>query len=66
MNEEAERIWNEGVYLASIEYYCFKINLYSLGKEFWEVYYHPVQNTIERVSRASEEDLNKYLNRIEY
>lgn len=64
MNEDAERIWEEGEFLITIEYYAFKINLYSVGKEFWEIYYHPIKNTIEKINKATVEDMNKYLNRI--
>ncbi|HEV8513167.1 MAG TPA: hypothetical protein VGQ59_07810 [Cyclobacteriaceae bacterium] len=65
MNEEAEFIWTHGKYLISIEYYAFKINLYSVKKNFYEIFYHPNTNEITKINRASFIDLEKYLNRIE-
>lgn len=65
MNKEAQRIWDDGHFVMAIEYYGFKISLYSVGHEFYEVYYHPDLNRIEEIRKATKADLAKYLNRIE-
>ena len=52
MHEDAEQVWAHGKYLISIEYYSFKINLYSVGEEFYEIFYNPNTNEIEKVNCA--------------
>ena len=64
MNEEAQRIWDSGKYLISIKYYNYRISLYSVGKEFFEIFYDPESNAIEKINMANEDDLKKFLNRI--
>ncbi|HCW06658.1 MAG TPA: hypothetical protein DGG95_04750 [Cytophagales bacterium] len=64
MDEVAERIWNNGCFLIAIDYYGYKISLYSLGTDFYEIFYNPRTNEIEKISLATEDDLKKYLNRI--
>jgi hypothetical protein len=64
MNEDAQRIWDNGNHLISIKYYNYRISLYSVGKEFFEIFYNPESNTIEKINLATEDDLKKFLNRI--
>ncbi|HEV8512212.1 MAG TPA: hypothetical protein VGQ59_03015 [Cyclobacteriaceae bacterium] len=65
MNELAERIWKYGTYLVTIEYYAHKVNLYTVDAEFYEIHYNNVDNEIEKINLATEDDLKKYLSRIE-
>lgn len=60
MNE----IWLEGKYLMTVEYLRLKANLYSLHSEFVEVYYNDDTDSIEKIQRVNDEDLNKYLRQI--
>ncbi len=53
-----------GEYLFSIEYYDFRVHLYSLNAHFIEVYQNIDSRQIERITIASSNDLNKFLSRI--
>lgn len=64
LNQLAHRVTNFGQFIASIEYYNRRINLYAVDSDFYEVYYNQETNEIEKVSYAADYDLNKYLNRI--
>jgi len=65
MDETMALLLKEGIYLITIEHHGFSVSLYSLVSEFYEVFYNPTDYRIEKIVQASEEDLNKYLNRIE-
>ncbi len=39
----------DGVFIMSIRYYGYKINLYLLGKDFFEVFINHKQAVIERI-----------------
>ena len=65
MNEIAKRLFNDGTYLVTIEYYGHNVNLYSMDGDYYEVYYNKIDNSIEKVNLATEEVLKKYLNRID-
>jgi hypothetical protein len=65
MNEEAEQVWNQGEYVMSIDYYGYRINLYLVGKEYYEVFYNPSSNEIEKINRADKDDMDKYASRIQ-
>lgn len=64
MHETSELLWNNGTYVLTIEYFGLKVSLYSLDEEFYEVYYNPIKNEVEKVIQADHDDLKKYLNRI--
>jgi hypothetical protein len=64
MNELAERVWKEGTYQITIEYYGYRVSLYSVNADFYEVFYNSTENKIEKINLATEDDLKKYLNRI--
>lgn len=55
-----EHIWNQGEYITSIDYYGYKINLYLVGKEYYEVFYNPSSNEIEKIYRAEKEDIGSF------
>ena len=66
MNEDADHIWNQGEFVMSIDnYYGYRINLYLVGKEYYEVFYDPSENEIEKINRATKDDLDKYAGRIQ-
>jgi hypothetical protein len=64
LEEKAKFVWENAVYVESVEYYRAKVNLYSIGKEFIEVFYSPVTNDIIRIVFADEHSLKKYLSKI--
>ena len=64
MHGTAELLWNIGTYILTIEYHRLKVSLYSLDEEFYEVYYNPIKNEVEKVIQADYDDLKKYLDRI--
>lgn len=53
-----------GDYLISMEYYDYRVHLYSLNAHFIEMYQNIDTRQIERISIASSNDLNKFLSRI--
>jgi hypothetical protein len=53
-----------GRFLMSIEYYDFRIYLFSLNDIFIEMYEHVETKQIHNISVASYNDLDKYLARI--
>jgi hypothetical protein len=57
-------IWLEGRYLMTVEYLRLKANLYAFHNEFVEVYYNDDTESIEKIQRATDEDLRKYLTQI--
>jgi hypothetical protein len=65
LEEKAKIACDEGIYMESITYYNATVNLYSWNKVFIEVYYHPATNEIERISIATDQDMNKYISRID-
>jgi len=64
LNDKAELLWEYGHYLDSINDLGFKINLYSLGHKFVEVFYKISSNDIEKIVVAYDRDLEKYLSKI--
>jgi hypothetical protein len=57
-------IWLEGNYLMTVEYLKLKANLYALHNDFVEVYYNDDTDSIEKIQRATDDDLRKYLAQI--
>ena len=53
-----------GDYLISIEYYDYRVHLYSLNSLFIEMYQNIETRQVERITIASGNDLNKFLSRI--
>lgn len=64
LNKLASRVFTYGRFIAVIEYYNRRIALYSVDKDFYEVYYDAEENQVEKISEASEQDLTKFLTRI--
>ncbi|MFZ6010666.1 MAG: hypothetical protein ACOYXT_09985 [Bacteroidota bacterium] len=53
-----------GCYLESVEFYDYRIHLFSLNSHFIEVFHNVLTRQIERISLADYSDLDKYLSRI--
>ena len=64
LEDKAKFVWENALFIESILHYNQRINLYSLNKEFIEVYYQPFTNDIVRISFATEQDLKKYISAI--
>lgn len=65
LRERANLVLKKGQHLLSTDFYGSSVKLYHLKMRFVELYYHPVNRKIMRVSIATGEDLNKHLRRIE-
>ena len=50
-----------GIMLASVKYYNFRVVLYSIRSSLIEEYYDTVSKEITRISTAHPHDLKKYL-----
>lgn len=64
LGEKANQVLKKGNHLLTTDFYGASIKLYYFKRQFMEVYYHPVNQKIMRVSLANSEDLNKHLHRI--
>jgi hypothetical protein len=49
LDQKIKTLYVEGVFVMSIRYYGYKINLYLLGKEFFEVFINHKLSVIERI-----------------
>jgi hypothetical protein len=64
LGERANLVLKKGQHLITTDFYGASIKLYHFKRRFIELYYHPVNRRIMRVSIANSEDLNKHLHRI--
>jgi hypothetical protein len=65
-NEQAETLWEIGVYLTEREDRLFKYALYQIDNFYVEVWYHKEFNAIQRLrSFSSTIQLEPYLKRID-
>lgn len=65
LSNKAELVFQQGKHLISTNFYGATIQLYELETFFIEVYYHPINQKIMRVSIATDEDLQKHLSKIQ-
>ncbi len=49
LDQKIKTLYVDGVFVMSIRYYGYKINLYLLGKEFFEVFINHKHAVIERI-----------------
>ena len=61
LGDKRKYLWQEGRYVLTTDFYGARVKLFSLEKEFVEVYYHPVEKKVMRISVATDADLNKHL-----
>ncbi|HEY0740111.1 MAG TPA: hypothetical protein VGD40_01565 [Chryseosolibacter sp.] len=60
-----EILKRESVLLFAMPYYHYMIRLHSLGQSFIEEYFDTEQKKVTRISEATEQDMYKYLSKIE-
>jgi hypothetical protein len=65
ITSKKEILKKESVLLFAMPYYHYMIRLHSLGKTFIEEYFDTEQKRVTRISEATEQDLFKYLSKIE-
>jgi hypothetical protein len=61
LGEKRKFLWERGRYVLTTDFYGARIKLFSLNTSFVEVYYHPVEKKVMRISVANDTDLNKHL-----
>jgi len=49
MDKKIRSLYSDGEFVMSIRYYKYKVNLFLLGKEFFEVFINHKQAVIERI-----------------
>lgn len=64
LTERTELLWEKGTFVDSILYNDYCLMLYSLNRQFVELYVDLKSQSIAWVSLANEFDLMKYLNDI--
>jgi hypothetical protein len=64
MVDRAWLVYDFGEFLMSIEYYDYRINLYSLNGQFIEIFQNIETRQIERIQGVSYKGIDKYLSRI--
>jgi uncharacterized protein YutE (UPF0331/DUF86 family) len=60
-----EILKTECVLIFAMPYYHYMIRLYSLGNSFIEEYYDTEQRKVTRISEANDQDMFKFLSKIE-
>jgi hypothetical protein len=48
--QQVQWLYQNGTFVMSIRYYGYKVNLYLLGAEYIEVFYHHKRDCIERIT----------------
>lgn len=61
LGEKRKFLWEHGRYVLTTQFYGARVKLFSLDTSFIEVYYHPVEKKVMRISVASDSDLKKHL-----
>ena len=62
LSEQHELIFTDGKYIGVRPYYNFFINLYLLDDVFYEVWYSPEENKIEKIEELDDtKKLNLYI-----
>jgi hypothetical protein len=65
LDDRAKLLWEKGKFVESVTYYNYCLILYSLNREFVELFYDKSSQSILWISFANEYDMKKYLNKIE-
>lgn len=65
ITSKREILKKESVLLFAMPYYHYMIRLHSLGQSFIEEYFDTEQRKVTRISEATEQDMFKYLSKIE-
>jgi hypothetical protein len=64
LGDKRKFLWDQGRYVLTTDFYGSRVKLFSLYTSFVEVYYHPIEKRVMRISVAGESDLQKHLNNI--
>lgn len=62
---KSEILKTESLLIFAMPYFHYMIRLYSLGNSFIEEYYDTEQRKVTRISEAKDQDMFKYLSKIE-
>ncbi len=65
LDDRAKMLWEKGHFVETITYDNYCLILYSLNREFVELFYDKTTQRILWISMANEYDMKKYLNKIE-
>jgi hypothetical protein len=65
LTSKREILKKESVLIFAMPYYHYMIRLHSLGHSFIEEYFDTEQKKVTRISEATEQDMFKYLSKIE-
>jgi hypothetical protein len=65
LDDRAKVLWEKGQFVESISYYNYCLILYSLNRDFVELFYDKNTQRILWISLANEYDMKKYLNNIQ-
>jgi hypothetical protein len=57
-------LWDQGRYVLTTDFYGARVKLFSLYTSFVEVYYHPVEKKVMRISIAGDHEMKKHLSGI--
>jgi len=61
LQEKRKYLWENGRYVLTTDFYGARVKLFSLKTSFVEVYYHPVEKKVMRISVAGDQELKKHL-----
>lgn len=61
LGDKRKFLWEQGRYVLTTDFYGARVKLFSLHTSFVEVYYHPVEKKVMRISVATDSDLGKHL-----
>ena len=64
LEEKRKFLWDQGRYVLTTDFYGARVKLFSLYTSFVEVYYHPVDKKVMRISPAGDQELRKHLSGI--
>jgi hypothetical protein len=64
LGDKRKFLWDKGRYVLTTDFYGARVKLFSLSTSFVEVYYHPIEKKVMRISVAGEQDLKKHLSGI--
>jgi hypothetical protein len=61
LGDKRKFLWDQGKYVLTTDFYGSRVKLFSLYTSFVEVYYHPVEKKVMRISIAGDPELKKHL-----
>jgi hypothetical protein len=64
LQEKRRYLWDNGKYVLTTDFYGARVKLFSLRSSFVEVYYHPVEKKVMRISIAGDQELKKHISTI--